>query len=184
MTSAARKGDQHACPQTGHGVNGIATGSPNVFINGVPAARIGDSTSCGANIISGSSSVFINGLPAAIMGSATSHGGVLISGSGNVLIGDQAPMSESNPTTDKQTNWLSFFIPSQYSYAGMECSAFLADGTELSGLLDSNNHIHFSQLTESCTKFILKNMPNYIDDTVDGCSNFIVDSINRSLING
>jgi Uncharacterized conserved protein len=88
MTSAARKGDQHACPQTGHSVNAITTGSSNVFINGVPAARLGDSTSCGATIMSGSSTVFINGVPAAIMGSATSHGGVIISGSGNVLIGD------------------------------------------------------------------------------------------------
>lgn len=45
MTSAARKSDQHACPQKGHSINAIANGSPNVFINGVPAARIGDSYS-------------------------------------------------------------------------------------------------------------------------------------------
>lgn len=61
MPGAARIGDAHACPQTGHGVN---------------------------SIVSGNSTVLINGKPAAILGSAISHGGVIISASGNVLIGD------------------------------------------------------------------------------------------------
>ena len=106
MTSAARKGDQHACPQTGHSVNAITTGSSNVFINGIPAARLGDSTSCGATIISGSSTVFINGVPAVITGSATSHGGVIITGSSNVLIGDSyAPnFNTHDPSLDSTKN--------------------------------------------------------------------------------
>lgn len=96
MPLAARVGDAHACPQKGHSVNNIASGSDNVFINGVPAACLGDTTSCGATIVAGSSTVFINGKPAAMMGSATSHGGVIIGGSGNVLIGDTyTPPSQS-----------------------------------------------------------------------------------------
>ncbi|NCB57632.1 MAG: hypothetical protein EOM46_09030 [Gammaproteobacteria bacterium] len=88
MPLVARASDSHACPQKGHSVNTISSGSDDVFINGLPVARVGDSTSCGATIVAGSSTVFINGKPAALLGSATSHGGVIISGSGNVLIGD------------------------------------------------------------------------------------------------
>ena len=88
MPPVTRVSDSHTCPQKGHSVNAISSGSGDVFINGLPVARVGDSTSCGATIVAGSSTVFINGKPAALLGSATSHGGVIISGSGNVLIGD------------------------------------------------------------------------------------------------
>ncbi len=108
MPLVARAGDKHACPQKGHSVNNIASGSDNVFINGVPAARVGDTTSCGATIVAGSSTVFINGKPAAMMGSASSHGGVIVSGSGNVLIGDTyTPPSKSvisEPLVEKAFN--------------------------------------------------------------------------------
>lgn len=90
MPSISRAGDAHACPQTGHSVNSVTSGSPDVFINGVPAARVGDPTACGSMITAGSCTVFINGKPAAFMGSATSHGGVIIGGSPNVLIGDNS----------------------------------------------------------------------------------------------
>ena len=39
-----------------------ATGSPNVFVNGAAAVRIGDLTSCGDPAVGGSSTVFINGI--------------------------------------------------------------------------------------------------------------------------
>ena len=39
----------------------IATGSGQVFINGMPAARVDDKTGCGAIITKGSSNVFIGG---------------------------------------------------------------------------------------------------------------------------
>ena len=86
MPSISRVGDAHACPKTGHSVNAVTSGSPDVIINGVPAARVGDTTACGSMITAGSSTVFINGKPAAFMGSATSHGGIIINGSPNVLI--------------------------------------------------------------------------------------------------
>jgi uncharacterized Zn-binding protein involved in type VI secretion len=86
MSGAARIGDAHACPQTGHGVNSIVSGDSTVLINGIPAATVDSSTACGGSIISGSSTVTIGGKPAAILGSATSHGGVIICASGNVLL--------------------------------------------------------------------------------------------------
>ena len=38
MPSISRVGDAHTCPQTGHSVNAVTSGSPDVIINGVPAA--------------------------------------------------------------------------------------------------------------------------------------------------
>jgi uncharacterized Zn-binding protein involved in type VI secretion len=76
--------DAHGCIACAHPVDGvITTGSPNVFVNGKPAARVGDvgvhAACCGANtfkIISGDSQVLINGRPAAWTGlSQTQHCG-------------------------------------------------------------------------------------------------------------
>ena len=82
MPAIAKVGDMHACPQQGHSVNSIVSGSSDVLINGMPAG-----TGCGAWVGVGSGTVTINGKPAAVLGSATTHGGVIVSGSGNVLIG-------------------------------------------------------------------------------------------------
>ncbi|QDH17379.1 PAAR domain-containing protein [Swingsia samuiensis] len=92
---AARLTDMHTCPQTeGHipHVGGpIVQGSPNVLINGWPAARVGDKLTCigpSDEIMDGSTTVFINDKPAARMGDMTVHGGVIIAGCSTVLIGD------------------------------------------------------------------------------------------------
>ena len=45
-------------------------GSPDVFINGKPAAVQGDATGCGGSIVTGSSGIFINGKPMAASGDA------------------------------------------------------------------------------------------------------------------
>lgn len=87
MPAIAKVGDMHACPQRGHGVNSIISGSSDVLINGMRAATVGSATGCGASVVVGSGTVTINGKPAAVLGSASTHGGVIISGSGNVLIG-------------------------------------------------------------------------------------------------
>ncbi len=75
--------DSHGCPACPHPVNGlIATGSPNVLINGKPAARVGDggthAACCGPNsftIVGSSSQVVIDGRRAVKMGDATQHCG-------------------------------------------------------------------------------------------------------------
>lgn len=92
---AARISDHHTCPKkTGkvpHVGGPVAAGSPNVFIGGLPAARVGDMMVCVGppdSIAKGSASVFINGKPAARMGDKTSHGGVIVGGCGTVTIGD------------------------------------------------------------------------------------------------
>lgn len=63
---AARQGDkvkEHACPLTSsHGSVIINPGcSTTVFINGMPAARVGSQCSCPQTIITGSGNVMIGG---------------------------------------------------------------------------------------------------------------------------
>ncbi|QLR76060.1 type VI secretion system PAAR protein [Citrobacter freundii] len=73
----------------------ITAGSPTVFIDGIPAARLGDPLTPHdkpehpvhpRKIASGSSTVFIDSLPSARTGDAVDCGGVVI-GSGTVNIG-------------------------------------------------------------------------------------------------
>jgi uncharacterized Zn-binding protein involved in type VI secretion len=68
----------------------IIEGSADVFIGGMPAARVGDRLRCKGTfdtIAEGDPSVFINGRPAACTGDKTARGGVIIGGSGSVFIG-------------------------------------------------------------------------------------------------
>lgn len=104
---AARVGDlvngtahQHGPVWAPRPVRGpVVTGSPNVFVNGKPAARVDDSGTHAAcdgpnafRIVAGSRTVLINGKPAARVGDATLHCGVapgaILQGSPDVLIGD------------------------------------------------------------------------------------------------
>jgi uncharacterized Zn-binding protein involved in type VI secretion len=65
-------------------------GCATVFIGGMPAARVGDTTTCAGPpdaVALGSLTVFIGGMPAARLGDMTIHGGVLTVGCPQVLIG-------------------------------------------------------------------------------------------------
>lgn len=94
MPPAARVGDNHTCPMvTGlvpHVGGPVSSGSPNVSIAGMPAARVTDSLVCVGppdTIAQGSGTVMINGLAAARLGDATAHGGVIVMGAPTVIIG-------------------------------------------------------------------------------------------------
>lgn len=105
MPAQARVGDDAHCPSDGHGclacnhpVTGPCTqGSPDVYVNGLPAERKGDpgvhSSCCGANtwIAEGcSSTVFINGLGAHRLDDQTIHcggEGTTIMASPDVFVG-------------------------------------------------------------------------------------------------
>lgn len=50
----------HCCGPVCHG-SVQASGSPNVFVNGIPQARIGDAVACGSANATGSPNVFANG---------------------------------------------------------------------------------------------------------------------------
>lgn len=90
--------DSHGAPCCPHSVTGPATdGSPNVFVHGEKALRIGDpgthSACCGPNTwkaAEGSGTVFVNGIPFTRLGDATGHcggPGKMITGSGSVFAG-------------------------------------------------------------------------------------------------
>ena len=99
MSAAARLGDScsgHECfpPRS------CTSGSPNVFVNGKPWHRQGDSWavhtcthpkvphgSHGSSLASGSSTVFVNGMQAGRVGDPVACGSSVASGSGNVFAG-------------------------------------------------------------------------------------------------
>ena len=103
MAKAARVTDTHAgicdhalpcCPH--HVIGTITQGSPDTFINGMPAARLDDRVfhncpHCGIGYISSASgAVKINGKGAAREGDKVTYpggSGVIPSGSGNVSLG-------------------------------------------------------------------------------------------------
>ncbi len=99
--------DAHGCPGCPHPVVGpIISGSPDVLIDGSPAARVGDmgvhAACCGPNlftIAAGDEEVLINGRRAAYAGSRTNHcGGVgwLVKG----RIADNAGRASKGKATD------------------------------------------------------------------------------------
>ena len=112
MPGAARLGDKaqtaadaHGCPSCPHPAIGpIVTGSPDVFINGKPAARKDDlgvhAVCCGPNnftISLGSPTVYVNGRPLARAQDKTKHcggTGPIVAGSIDVLIDDGAAAAQ------------------------------------------------------------------------------------------
>lgn len=69
----------------------VTLGSPNVITVGMPQARVSDMLVCVGQpdvIAMGSSGVFVNNLPAARLGDQTAHGGTIVLGAPTVLIGE------------------------------------------------------------------------------------------------
>lgn len=81
MIPVSRLTDQHACPIPLHGLTPLVSGSPSVYVNGLPVARVGDMSGCGAVIVSGFPHILVDGRPMAHVGSLTSHGGTIVTGS-------------------------------------------------------------------------------------------------------
>jgi uncharacterized Zn-binding protein involved in type VI secretion len=72
----------------------IGPGVPNVLIGKMPAAVLGDMATCVGppdSIVKGSSGVMIAGRPAARVGDTTAHGGQIVLGCMNVIIGESMP---------------------------------------------------------------------------------------------
>ena len=95
MPPAARITDMHVCPMVTGVVPHVGgpimpAGEPTVLIGGMPAARVGDMTTCVGppdSIVMGSGTVMIGGMPAARMGDSTAHGGTIVAGCPTVIIG-------------------------------------------------------------------------------------------------
>lgn len=67
--------------------------APTVLTGSMPQARVTDKCICVGPpdmIVMGSATVFVSGLPAARIGDSTVHGGKIVTGFPTVLIGDQS----------------------------------------------------------------------------------------------
>ena len=104
----SRVGDHHKCTKkhrdlTSHKGGPIKQGSPNVFINGKAAARLGDKAKCSHNtkdhITHGINMLLINGQPAAAKGKKTAHKGKIKQGSPNVSGGMMVGAPRLSPAT-------------------------------------------------------------------------------------
>lgn len=111
MLPAARATDQQVCPAwnapaSPHVGGPIVAGAPNVLIGMLPAARIGDPTTCAGppgTVTTGSPPILIAGMPAARITDLAGHGGV-ITGPGclPVLIGGPAPPAPPPPPPEPE----------------------------------------------------------------------------------
>ncbi len=99
MIPVSRLTDLHACPLPGHGLTPLVSGSPTVYANGLPVARIGDRAGCGAVIVSGFVHILVDGRPMAHMGSLSSHGGGIVAGSHDT-VGGQVNFVTQNLAVD------------------------------------------------------------------------------------
>lgn len=93
MPDAARISDNHTCPIPGHGGGPIFSGSSNVIVGFLPAARIGDAVICLPvgpvdKIAVGSATVVINHRSAARKTDPCIHGSIIVAGCPTVIIGD------------------------------------------------------------------------------------------------
>ena len=69
----------------------LPPGAPTVLIDFLPAATVTNMLTCVGPpdiIVKGSAGVFVNFMPAARMGDMTAHGGVIVMGAPNVIIGE------------------------------------------------------------------------------------------------
>jgi uncharacterized Zn-binding protein involved in type VI secretion len=110
MAKAVKVGDVGTA-HNGYPPTPVTSGSSTIKIDGIPAARVGDSLLCHSKpknpphprtIVQGSTKVFFDGKPAAITGGAISCGGVTI-GSGTVNIGTGAGSSSVSSTSSSST---------------------------------------------------------------------------------
>ncbi|WP_249976930.1 PAAR domain-containing protein, partial [Vreelandella olivaria] len=76
-------GDRVVCQCKG-GPHRIVSGARTMFVDGMPVARVGDTSSCGATITTGAAWFEVEDAPAAINGSATSCGGYVAASSSAV----------------------------------------------------------------------------------------------------
>ena len=139
---AARVSDPTACPLPGHGTNPIVEGSGDVFFDGLPAARQGDTSACGGAMVGGlSTTVLINGKPAATVDSVGTHGNKVTAGSGTIIIGNAhtpAPFIAPIPLNifgfDARVQLLDSVTGAPLN--NVPYIAPLEDGTEVTGITD------------------------------------------------
>ncbi|KAA0979110.1 PAAR domain-containing protein [Pseudomonas sp. ANT_J28] len=155
---AARVTDPTACPLPGHGTNPIATGSGDVFFDGLAAASQGDASACGGAMVGDlATTVLINGKPAATVGSVGTHGNKVTAGSGTVIIGNSHSPVPFVPPLPVEIQWPfneHFVINDQDTgkpLAGVEYTLKTASGKIINGVTgaDGKTQTVFSATPEA-----------------------------------
>lgn len=114
----AKVGDRVICQCKGSPHN-IVSGASATMVDGIPVARIGDKSSCGAVISSGASWYSVEGSPAAIHGSATSCGGYIVAASSAIT---GSPTTGGMQTSSHQASAAADDAPNQESIPSSELS--------------------------------------------------------------
>ncbi|WP_392887795.1 PAAR domain-containing protein [Pseudomonas migulae] len=150
---AARVTDPTSCPMPGHGAQSIASGSSDVFFDGLAAARKGDTCTCGSALVSGvSATVFINGRNAALVDTAGSHGDIVIGGSSTVIIGDShspVPFIPPVPLSIQKIYGQSFGVTDSLTGNPLPFRDYVAtvNGVETIGVTDADGIAHIKTST-------------------------------------
>lgn len=145
---AARVTDPTTCPLPGHGTNSIVSGSPDVFFDGLAAARKSDTSACGSALVGDvSATVFINGLNAATVGSTGAHGNTVTAGSGTIIIGSShtpTPFIAPLPLSFQKVFGQSFSVSDSETGQPLALREFVAtvDGVQIPGVTDANGVAH------------------------------------------
>ncbi|MDQ7729291.1 PAAR domain-containing protein [Halomonas sp. SpR8] len=133
----AKIGDEVACSCKG-GPHRIVTGASTAKVDGIPIARVGDNSSCGATIIAGVAWYVIEGSPAAIHGSATSCGGQILTGSSTEVGSPTASAANLLSELPKRFNERFRLINAVGEpVAGMEYLIVRDNGEQISGVSDA-----------------------------------------------
>lgn len=114
-----------ALAQMGARTGPIATGSPNVFIKFMPAARMTDNASCSKEsgpvpLIEGCATILVNGLPMARIGHKLMCGAVVDQGEGSITI-DESSVACADPEPEVPVwarvaaDWLGFVPLGRFS---------------------------------------------------------------------
>lgn len=130
----AKIGDEVACSCKG-GPHRIVTGAPTAKVDGIPIARVGDNSSCGASITVGVAWYVIEGSPAAIYGSTTSCGGRILTSSSTEV--DSPTASAANLPSELPKFFNEHFRlinAAGEPVAGMEYLIVRESGEQLSGI--------------------------------------------------
>lgn len=144
--------DSHGHDCCSHSAQGPAVaGSPDCFINGMPALRVGDpgthSACCGSNswrAATGAPGVFINDIPAHRVQDSTIHcggTGALVIGSPNVIIGNYGgptKFDSGRPPLPSNTPYIGGFLlvyeGTDTPVVGRRYVIYREDGTSFEGV--------------------------------------------------
>ncbi|MDI5935830.1 PAAR domain-containing protein [Halomonas kalidii] len=133
----AKIGDKVACSCKG-GPHRIVSGASMAQVDGIPIARVGDKSSCGATITAGVAWYTVEGSPAAIHGSATSCGGQVITGCSTEVGSPRAAAASLLTEMPKRYNERFRLVDASGApVAGMEYLIVRQSGEQIRGVSDA-----------------------------------------------